>query len=107
VIQFVEHLQEVAHISGNSVERGDQNNVKAMSAGICKKPVENRVVRFCTGNCVCIFVNNFESALLRQFTKVVKLSFCVLVARICARIRLRVCRNCVNEDELWLLFLVQ
>jgi hypothetical protein len=79
--EFIEHLQKVAHVSGDSVERGDQNDIEAMSTGICKKLVETGTFRFCTGNCVGIFTDNFILALLRQFTKVMKLCFCVLVAR--------------------------
>jgi hypothetical protein len=33
--EFIEHFQEVAHVSGNSVECGDQHDIEAMSAGIC------------------------------------------------------------------------
>jgi hypothetical protein len=35
----------VAHVSANSVERGDQNNIEAMSAGICRKAVQAETFR--------------------------------------------------------------
>jgi hypothetical protein len=78
--EFIEHLQKMSHVSGYSVERGDQNNIEAMSAGICKKLVETRTFGFCARNCVRVFMNDFKSALLRQFTKVIKLRFSMLVA---------------------------
>jgi len=78
--EFIEHFQEVAYISGDSVKRSDQNDIEAMPAGICKKLVETGTLRFGAGNRVCIFMHNFVAALLRQFTKVVELCFCVLVA---------------------------
>ena len=80
MVQFIEHFQEVPDISRNSVERSNQDNVEAMSTGICKELVQAESFRFCTGNCVCIFMNNFISALLRQFAEVIKLCLCVLVA---------------------------
>jgi hypothetical protein len=78
--EFIEHFQEVAYISGDSVERGYQNDIEAMPAGICKKLVETGTFRFGAGNRVCIFMDNFVAALLRQFTKVVQLCFWMLVA---------------------------
>jgi hypothetical protein len=38
--EFIEYFQEVAHVSGNSVERGDQDDIEAMSAGILQKLVQ-------------------------------------------------------------------
>jgi hypothetical protein len=86
MIQFIEDFQEVAHVSGNSIERGDQNNVEAVSAGICEKLVETWTFRFCAGDCVGIFMSDFIPALLCQFAKVVELCFCVLVAGGYARV---------------------
>jgi hypothetical protein len=86
MVQFIEHFQEVPDISRNSIERGDQNDFEAMPAGICKKLVETGAFRFCTGNCVGVFMNNFISALLRQFTKVVELCFWMLFAGRNARV---------------------
>jgi hypothetical protein len=79
--ELIEHFQEVANVSGYSVKCSHQNDVEAMSAGICEKQVQSRTFRFCTRNRVCIFMDNFMPALLRQFTEVVQLCFCVLVAR--------------------------
>jgi hypothetical protein len=62
VAELIEHFQKVAHVSGNSVERGDQNDIEAMSAGICKKLVEAGTFRFCARNRVCVFMDNFISA---------------------------------------------
>jgi hypothetical protein len=81
MVELIEHFQEVAHVSGNPVERGYQNDIEAMPAGISKKLVETGTFRFRTRDCVCVFMNNVMSALLCQFTKVVELRFCVLVAR--------------------------
>lgn len=64
----------------NSVERGHQNNIEAVSAGICKKLVQSGTFRFCARHCVCVLMDNFISALLRQFTEVIELCFCMLVA---------------------------
>jgi hypothetical protein len=44
--EFIEYLQKVTHVSGNSVERGDQNNIETMPAAICKKLVETWSFRF-------------------------------------------------------------
>jgi len=78
--KFIEHFQKVAHISGDSVERGHQNNIKTISAGISEKLVETGSFRFCARNGVGVFMDDFISALLRQFSEVVELRFCVLVA---------------------------
>ena len=78
--KFIEHFQKVAHISGDSVERGHRNNIKTISAGISEKLVETRSFRFCARNGVGVFMDDFISALLRQFSEVVELRFCVLVA---------------------------
>jgi hypothetical protein len=80
MVQLIEHFQKVAHVSGNSVERGYQNDIEAMPAGICKELVQSGPFEFCPRTGVCVFVNDFIPALLSQFAQVVKLYFCVLVA---------------------------
>jgi hypothetical protein len=42
--------------------------------------VKSRTLRFRTGNCVCIFIHSFKSALPREFAQVIKLRFWMLVA---------------------------
>jgi hypothetical protein len=86
MVQFIEHFQKVAHVSGNSVERGYQNDIEAMPAGICKELVQSGPFGFYPRNGVCVFVNDFIPVPLRQFAKVVELCFCVLVAGGYARI---------------------
>jgi len=67
-------------VPGDGWRISNQNNIEVMSAGIGKKLIETRMFRFCTGNYVRVFINNFISALLRQFAKVIRLSFWMLVA---------------------------
>jgi len=39
MIQFIEDFQKMPHVSGYPVERGDENDIEAMPAGICQKLV--------------------------------------------------------------------
>ena len=59
-----------------------------------QKLVETGTFRFCARDCVRVLARDFISALLRQFTKVVELCFCVLVACGYAYVKNRpVCRE--------------
>jgi hypothetical protein len=39
MVEFLEYLKEVSHVPRNSVERGDNYDIKAMPTGICQKLV--------------------------------------------------------------------
>jgi hypothetical protein len=60
-----------------------------MPAGIRKKLVQSGTFRFCAGDCIRVLKDNFVSALLRQFSEVIKLCFSMLVAGIDARVENR------------------
>jgi len=38
--ELIKHFQKAEHVSANSVEHGDQNDIEAIPAGICRKPVQ-------------------------------------------------------------------
>jgi hypothetical protein len=71
MVQFIEHFQEMAHVSGYSVESREQNHVEPVPAGICQKLVKARPFRFCTGNCVTIFAYDFVSTLFGKCRRLV------------------------------------
>ena len=56
----------MAHTPGYSVERGHQNNVKAVPPRIGQQLVQTGTSRFRAGNNIGVFVHDLVSALLRH-----------------------------------------
>jgi hypothetical protein len=87
VVKFIEHFQEMAHISRNPVERGHENNVEAVPPRIRQKLVETGALRFRPGDCVRVLADDLVVAVLCHLTQVEKLSFQMLVVRAYAGIQ--------------------
>jgi hypothetical protein len=80
----------MAHTPGYSVERGHQDNVKAVPPGIDQKLIETGTPRFRAGNNIGVLVHDLVSALLRHLPEVEQLRFRMLVGGAYA---------CVNGDS--------
>src|SRR5580698_1115505 len=81
MIQFVQHVQEMANGSCDAVKSSNEHDVKAVSPSICHQLVKSWPLRLAPRNYVCEFAHDFASALLGHFAEVEQLRFDVLVAR--------------------------
>src|ERR1700683_4055217 len=81
MIQFIQHVQEMADVSCDAVKSSNEHDVKAVSSSIRHELVKSRSLGFAPRNYVCVFVCNFVSALFGQFAKVEQLGFEMLVSR--------------------------
>ena len=79
-VQFVHYLQKVPSAPRNAVESRDQHDGKLLPSRIRHEGVETRTAcLLATNTSIFVFVDNLESSLRRQLSKVVQLRFDVLV----------------------------
>ena len=70
VIQFVEHLQEVDHRPGDSIESPDKDDIELASAGIGHQVIQPRTARLHSGEPVGILLHDLEATLGGQLAQI-------------------------------------
>ena len=78
-VQFVQHLEEVLHGTGDPVGRPDQDHIEAAVAGIPHQFVQPWPARLHATDPVGVFLHDFIAALGSQLFQVEELSFRMLV----------------------------
>ena len=79
-VQFVHYLQKVPSAPRNAVESRDQHDGELLPSRIRHEGVETRTAcSLATNTSIFVFVDNLESSLCRQLSKIVQLRFDVLV----------------------------
>jgi hypothetical protein len=79
VVEFVQHLEEVADGSGNPVRGPYQHHLEAGAAGIPEQVIEARPASFSSGDPIGVLGNDLKTALLGHCAEIMELSLRVLV----------------------------
>jgi hypothetical protein len=79
MIEFVEHLEEVAHGPGDPVGGPDQEHLETATARISKQIVKARPASFRPRDPIGVLGHNLKTPLLGHRAKIVELSLRVLV----------------------------
>jgi hypothetical protein len=79
MIEFVEHLEEVAHGPGDPVRGPDQKHLEVAAARISKQIIETRSTSFSPGDPIGILGNDLKTPLLGHGAEIIELSLRVLV----------------------------
>jgi hypothetical protein len=78
-VEVVEHLEEVAHRSGDSVRSPDQYDLEPATTSFAKKIVETRTLGLGAGDAVGVLGHDLEATLLSHRPEVVELRLRMLI----------------------------
>jgi len=79
MIEFVEHLEEVAHGPGDPVRGPDQEHLEAASARVSKQIVKTRSASFRPGNSIGVLSNDLKTPLPGHRAEIIELSLRMLI----------------------------
>jgi hypothetical protein len=87
VIEFVQHLEEVADRAGEPVRRPYQHDVEPAAARIPHQFIETRPLGLGPADPVCVFMDDLVPALAGQLPEVMQLALGMLVDRAYSHIK--------------------
>ena len=79
VIEVIKDFEEVAYAARHAIEGPNQHHIEAMAAGVLQKFIEAGAARLRTADSIGVFVDDFETALLRHGPKIEKLGLRMLI----------------------------
>jgi hypothetical protein len=79
MVEFVEHLEEVAHGPGDPVRGPDQEHLEAAAARVPQQIIETRSASFSPRDSIGVLSNDLKTPLLGHRAEIIELSLWVLV----------------------------